>query len=207
MACSCRSGAQSEAARSRTVESSALEQSLLAAVNKLRSDPDSFAGLIDSRRPYYRDRLLQLPLHPAIQTQEGVRAVDDAVAALDDTEPMPQLQYSAALRTAARSHGSELGRTGKISHEGNDGSSPRDRMSRFASIEGSTGEVISFGLDDPEEMVIEFVIDDGVASRAHRAILLGTAYRYAAAACGPHSYYKLICVVDLAEQVRPKTAR
>ena len=147
--CSTHDAVSPEGSRSRsnaTAPGSLHEQSILDAINRLRTDPGTFALMIDSRRAYFQGKILHLPAHAAVQTREGVSAVVEAVDSLANSEPVPALQLAPALRQAAREHGSELGKRGLISHEGADGSSPRDRILRYCGVEGETGELISFGL-------------------------------------------------------------
>lgn len=193
--------------RSRQDGGTARERSVLDALNRLRTDPEGFADLMEARTPFYQGKILRLPGHQPLQTREGAAALSQAVDQLDDLKPVAPLKFSPALRSAAAAHGQDIGRRGVVSHEGADRSTPRDRMSRFAGIDGLTGEAISFGLDEPEDIVIELVVDDGVPSRAHRKLLMNPAFRFAAVACAPHAYYKTACVIDLAQSVGPKPPR
>jgi hypothetical protein len=59
--------------------------------------------------------------------------------------------------------------------------------------------VISFGPEQPPAVVIDLVVDDGVPDRGHRKILLDDRLRFAGAACGPHTIYRTMCVIDLAD--------
>jgi hypothetical protein len=206
-ACSHQQHAAQSAERSRQDAASAREQSILDALNRMRTDPVGFADLIEARTPFYQGKVLRLPGHKPLQTHEGVAPLSQAVDQLDGLSPLPALKYSAALHASALAHGRDIGSRGVVSHEGKDGSSPRDRMNRFAGIGGMSGEAISFGLEEPEDIVIELVVDDGVPSRAHRALLLNPQFHFAGVACVPHSYYRTACIIDLSQSVGPKPAR
>lgn len=207
-ACSQPQHSAQTAERSRQHESGSIrEQSILDALNRLRTDPSGFADLMEARTPFYQGKILRLPGHTPLQTHEGLAPLSQAVDQLGQLSPAPSLKYSAALHSSALAHGRDIGSRGVVSHEGKDGSSPRDRMNRFAGVGGLSGEAISFGLDEPEDIVIELVVDDGVPSRAHRALLLNPQFHFAGVACVPHSYYKTACVIDLAQSVGPKQAR
>ena len=183
------------------------EQSVLDALNRLRTDPQAFADLMDARIPFYQGQLLRLPGRKPLATREGVAALTEAVDALDDVKPLSALQFSPALHRAAAAHGRDIGARGVVSHEGSGGSTPSDRMKQFAGATGATGEAISFGLDEPEDIIIELVVDDGVPSRAHRKLLLSPDFHFAAVACVPHSYYNTVCVIDLAHSAGNARAR
>ncbi len=167
-------------------------------LNHMRSDPAEFAGWLEARRIYYSGRLLRMPGQIAIQTQEGVTALDEAVAALRETKPMPPLDVSDALRNSAADHARDIGPKGLVAHEGSDGSSPQDRILRYSKQFRSTAEVISFGPSDPASVIADLLVDDGVANRGHRRILLDPQYKVAASACAPHTTYRTVCVIDLA---------
>jgi uncharacterized protein YkwD len=207
LGCSAPQEAAQTGERSRIDPASLREQAILDAINRLRTDPDGFADFVEARTPFYQGKILRLPGHNPLETHEGAAALTQAVDELDALEPAQPLKLSPALRQSAMAHGRDIGPRGVVSHDGRDGSSPRDRMSRFAAVSGTTGEAISFGLTEPEDIVIELVVDDGVPSRAHRKLLLNPAFRFAGIACVPHAYYKTACIIDLAQSVGSKTPR
>ena len=58
------------------------------------------------------------------------------------------------------------------------------------------GETIAYGPRDAATVVRQFVVDDGVPRRGHRALLFSAAFRFAGADCAPHPVYGSVCVVD-----------
>jgi uncharacterized protein YkwD len=58
------------------------------------------------------------------------------------------------------------------------------------------GETISFGPQDARTVIIDLVVDDGAPSRGHRQILLDDRFTVVGAACGPHTVYRYMCVLD-----------
>jgi len=70
---------------------------------------------------------------------------------------------------ACKDHVLDTGPSGLTGHTGTDGSSPFDRMGKYVSLEGTSGENIAYGLSSPERVIMQLAIDDGVASRGHRA--------------------------------------
>lgn len=128
--------------------------------------------------------------------------MDDAIRALRSTPSRPSVAESRALRDAAVQHVRDIGPKGAISHEGTDGSSPFDRVRRRDPQVMAVAEVMSFGSDTPESVVVDLLIDDGVPDRGHRRILLDPKYRFAGSACGPHKTYGVVCVIDVADSAK-----
>jgi hypothetical protein len=102
------------------------------------------------------------------------------------------------LHLTAREHVLDIGPSGVVSHTGTDGSSPTDRTERFGSWLGSVGENISFGHDDPAEVVLQFLVDDNVPSRGHRDAVLNPDFRVVGMWLGSHTKYTHCSTVVLA---------
>jgi uncharacterized protein YkwD len=171
---------------------------VIAELNALRTNPPGWARHLEERRKWYRGNLIRQPGRTPIRTQEGARAVDEAIEALRKLKPAGAVAYSSELARAARDHVRDIGPRGATTHTGSDGSSPRDRFSRYLPRVRTLGEAISFGPGDARSVIMDLIIDDGVPDRGHRRILLDPAYRLGGAACGPHKRYGTVCVIDLA---------
>ena len=50
----------------------------------------------------------------------------------------------------------------------------------------------------PTGVMSQLLVDDGVADRGHRQSLLNPAWRFVGIACGGHSVYGGMCVLDFA---------
>src|SRR4051794_36991226 len=110
---SCRSQHPSSPATTASTEPTAGEHQtstgVLAELNVMRRDPPSYATRMEARRPYYAGHLLRIPGEVPLQTNEGVAALDEAVAVLRRTPPLPLIAGSEALMKAARDHASDIG--------------------------------------------------------------------------------------------------
>ena len=60
-------------------------------------------------------------------------------------------------------------------------------------------EVISYGATTPSEVVISWLVDDGVPSRGHREAVLDPGLTWAGGSCRPH-LLDPVCVVELGER-------
>lgn len=176
------------------------EQAVLAALNTARADPGAYARGLQTFRTYYKGNVLRAPGDAmAYQTQEGVKAVDEAVTLVSATSRSGSLAPSDVLRMGALDHVHEQA-GGATGHYSDDGASPADRV-RAHGGGGMVAEVIAYGARDPIDVIRQLVIDDGVPSRGHRNLLFDPAMRFAGVACGPHATFRMVCVIDMSQTV------
>jgi uncharacterized protein YkwD len=174
------------------------ELQVLMELNNARADPSGYGQGLQKYRSYFHANLLRYPGFPAdIQTEEGVKVVDETISYLGRQEPIGRLQPSLLLQAAAADHLADQARTGGTGHSGSDGSSPRVRVQRRG---GGiyVAEIIAYGSIDAEDAMRQLIVDDGVADRGHRSIVYSGELRYAGVACGPHPVFRTMCVIDLA---------
>lgn len=171
-----------------------IEKGIVRETNLARTDPKGYARKVEKYLTYYRGSLLYLPGKIPIRTREGAGAVREAIRFLKRQSPVGALQPSKGMCLAARDHVRDTGPKGKTGHYGSDRSSPFDRLRRYGKILRTAGENIGYGLDRPEWMVIQLIVDDGVRSRGHRKNLFKKRYRYIGVAYGPHRVYRTMNV-------------
>lgn len=170
---------------------------IVAELNAARTDPAAYARKARALRALYRGDRIERPGEVAEVTREGMAAVDEAIAFLERQAPLPPLRNSPLLARAAADHAGEQARTGGVAHDGADGSSPADRMRRYGRW-SATGEAIAYGRDRAGDVILQLIIDDGVADRGHRRILFNPAYGLVGASCAPHPVWRRACVLDFA---------
>ncbi len=178
-----------------------MEAEIVVAMNRLRSNPQAFADDLYTFRGYYEaDGIINFPgREVGVRTNEGVPAVDEAIAAAQNAEAANQLAVSAGLSRAAREHANEIGAAGHIEHRNARGEEPHQRMERYGVIRGYSGENIGTGDAGGTNMVISLFVDDGVASRGHRVYLITAAFRWVGVGCSRHVKWEIVCVIDTAE--------
>ena len=86
--------------------------------------------------------------------------------------------FTAGLARAAADHVRDTGRRGLIGHTGSDGSDLTKRIARYGTWSGEIGEEISYGIHGAREVIVDLLIDDGVATRGHRKSLLNPRWRH-----------------------------
>lgn len=168
---------------------------VVAEINRLRADPPGYARELRSYRQLFRGRVVADGNPGGTLTREGVRAVDEAIRALERQPAQPPLQIGRVLAAAAQDHVDDQGPRGLVGHQSASGASPSQRV--VARGGGPyISETISYGSRTARAVVRQLVVDDGVPDRGHRKALLAPEFRYAGAGCGPHAGYGTMCVVD-----------
>jgi uncharacterized protein YkwD len=176
---------------------STFEARVFAEIQELRKSPRAYAAKLRSYRKRFVGNMVKVEGRPDLRTHEGVSAVDSAIKDLQKVRSLPGLELSRGLSRAARDHALDLSRTGRVSHDGSDGSRPHQRIDRHGRWEGVVGENLSFANVPADEVVTLLLIDDGVPGRGHRKALLDPQFRVVGVACAPHRYGK-VCVMDFA---------
>lgn len=176
---------------------SPVEQEVLDELNLARTDPKRYAGFLAELRPYFNGNHLQRPGQPILITKEGVAAVDEAIDFLRAVQALPALTLSRGLSLAAKSHVDDQ-QGGAMGHTGSDGSEPWDRMNRYGSWQDEVAENIAYGGYSTRGVVVQLIVDDGVAGRQHRANMFNPKYRFVGVACGSHARLHDMCVMDFA---------
>jgi Cysteine-rich secretory protein family len=178
--------------------------SVLEAFNQLRANPAGFAVILRERRKYFVGKLLKIPGEPDLLTSEGVTPLDEVVEQLRTMRAaLSPVVLSDGLSRAAADHVRDTGGIGITSHTGTDGSNFTKRIARYGMWSGGASEVIDYGARDAAEVILNLLIDDGVANRGHRKSLLDPRWRYAGIACGTHSVLRTMCVIDFAASYKP----
>ena len=144
-------------------------EDVFAEINAARTDPLALIHILSQWRSCFQGNLLCLPGKLKLGTNEGVAAVDEAIAFLRSTKPVPALQrISAGMSVAAANFCADIGPKGMRGHTGSDGSTPYDRILRHGKWSGSAAENIAYGMTEAKEVVASWIVDDGVKSRGHR---------------------------------------
>jgi len=139
-----------------------------------------------------------------LQTQEGVKAVNGAIAAMKKHKAVGKLAAAKGLGESAAELVSDIGPKGELSHVGSDGSTPFVRMDRFGQWEVTAGENIATGSNVGRHIVMQMLIDDGVKGRGHRENVLNPQFHRVGVKVGPHKTYGFVAVQDFAGGYKDK---
>ena len=125
-----------------------------------------------------------------------VREAVKKINAIRKSKGLRAVKVDPALMTAALVHAKDLARIDDVSHYGTDGSSPVDRVSRAGYSGVMTGENVSAGQRDLDE-----VLEGWLNSRSHRKTLLMREARHmgVALAYDPDTTFRTFWTLVLAE--------
>lgn len=178
-----------------------LEAQILVELNDARANPSGYAKTLREYRSHFRDKVVLAPGETiGTRTNEGVAAVDEAIAFLERQSPLGPLVEAPALVRAATDHVAAQGPSGLTGHAGPDGSTLGERVGRHGLRWHALGETISYASDTATEVVRQLIVDDGVPSRGHRAIIFAPVYDAIGIACGPHARHQIMCVLDFSAE-------
>ncbi|HOZ72636.1 MAG TPA: CAP domain-containing protein [Spirochaetales bacterium] len=186
------------AAQAKVDASASIEERILAELNLARTKPSAYIEVLKEYRTHIRGNYLERPGETTVVLNEGVRAVDEAIAFLSRQTALPPLTPSAGLRRAAADHAADQGRTGQTGHAGSDRSTMKSRVERYGTWSRTIGENIAYGAETARDVVIQLIVDDGVASRGHRANIFNPGFLVVGIAFGAHPTYRTVCVQDFA---------
>ncbi len=177
---------------------SAREQATIDEINLARANPSAYIKFLEQFKQYYRDKEIHYADGSVLVSNEGVAALDEAIAFMRPLKPLPPLELRAGMVLAAKDQENDLVKTGKSGHKGSDGSNPGDRLSRYGTWADSLGEDIVYHSRGAREDVVSLIIDDGTSTRGHRKNIFKSDFHVIGIALSPPLKPGTICVITFA---------
>ena len=174
------------------------EKQLFDEINYARANPAEYLKRLELFRNNYRGKEVHYSKGNVLITNEGVAALDDAIAFVRKLKPLPPLDLRSGMVKAAKVHVDDLVSSGKSGHRGSDGSQPGQRLDRFGRWDQEYGENIVYESRTPLFDVIGMIIDDGTANRGHRENLFAEDFRVIGVAAGNRPGGPTVAVVTFA---------
>jgi uncharacterized protein YkwD len=183
------------------------EQNVIAELNKLRANPEVYIKILEDYLSKFNGKNVKISTKMELVTEEGKTPVIEAIEFLKTVKSMGELKISNGLMLATAEHISDLVKNDIIGHEGSAGDSPQIRAERYGMWTYDLRENISYGAKIPQEVILNFLIDDGVPSRSHRKVLLDRKLTKIGIATGVNKLWDPICVLLLAGNFYDKAAK
>lgn len=145
------------------------------AVNDARKNPIKWVDKITEKYIKKMDKDNVTHTEWKKKFKEGLPAMNEAVTFLKAAKPVPPLILNVGMSYAGFKHSIFMIKKGKLDHTGKGGSSMSNRLEEYGDWETTIGENILKTTNftrDPELIVMEWLIDDGVKNRGHRQNLM-----------------------------------
>ncbi len=175
-----------------------LEREVIEELNLARTKPKIYAEFLASYSSFFVGHEVHEPGKTIIITQEGRNAVNEAIRFLKNQKPLVGVSASKGMSKGANDMVRMQETTTQTGHQGRDGSTFAERISRYGTWNGSCSENIDYGNNNARRIVMALIVDDGVASRGHRMSIFEPRFRKAGVSFGSHKAYNYMCVIEFA---------
>jgi hypothetical protein len=181
-----------------------IEQEIFKEHNELRKNPKSYIEKLQNSLKFYNNYILLKEGEIPIPTYEGVEGVNNSINFLQNQKPVPELIYSKELSLSCKDILNDIGPKGLVSHEGTEIKNIYNRLEQYCDWDGAIAENLDFGFKNPENIIMNMIIDDGDENRYQRKNLFYPDFKYVGIAVGPHRDYGYCVVIEYALNIRER---
>ena len=147
-----------------------LEPEILSEINRVRTNPQGYAQWLEEQRQYYDGIWLKLPGEKPIRTNKGLKALNEAISALKEQQPLAALDISDTTLATANA-----------------------KLDNFATANNIQN--ISYGRVTPKGIVMSIVVDELFPDRRRRKSLLSSHANDTGVVCKPDPRYAKVCAI------------
>lgn len=178
------------------VDTDLMERAHTASGNALLSEQEQQVVLLVNLARMHGPVFVEQVLDPFMQGKEETPYTISLRDELMNAIPLEPLAPKGDLTKAAEKHAKYTGNSGRVGH---DGLRPfKERLAYLGKTYSFVGESCDYGYEDALNIVLDLLIDEGIASVGHRRTLLHAKYLYMGVSIAPHRTYRHTCVIDLA---------
>ena len=188
------------------VSTTAVEINILDEINEARTNPTKYIAYLQEYKQLFRGNTVYFPNGTRMITVEGTKAVDEAInflKALPKTEP---LKFSNGLSKPASLQIADLIEDSSLGHTSKDGSDLAKRLAKFGFVGNIYAESLIQYVQNPREMVLTMLIDDGLKSRGNRKNILSSKFKQIGIAVGKDRKGDSLCIAIFTDSFQEKNS-
>lgn len=179
-----------------------IEEEVIAELNFARTNPQRYAKeRLETFMSYFTSSGMSyiVPGQIEMTTNEGVDAVKACVRYMKKARPIGKLKRNSRLSKAAQEFADDSNKNNIMGHVDSHGKTLRQRLSAHG-FGSYTGECCSYGNKEAVYIVIQLLVDDGVASRGHRELIMDPNFNEAGVGVAEHPSFDFCAVIDFADK-------
>lgn len=152
-------------------------EALKTAINELRKDPKTLIPALQKRIGSYEGHKYRDTTGAKYKSMEGDAPAKEVLDILEKSTPLVEFIVDDALSNCAQTHADYLCTSGNIGHLDQDGLTVGKRLDKLGTWSGKLNEVIAVQSLTAEDVLVKWLIDDGIPDRGDRQALLSTDFK------------------------------
>ena len=188
------------------VSTTAVEINILDEINEARTNPTKYIAYLQEYKHLFRGNTVYFPNGSRMTTFEGIKAVDEAINFLKALPKTAPLKFSNGLSKPASLQITDLIEDSSLGHTGKDGSDLEKRLAKFGFVGNIYAEILIQYVQNPREMVLTMLIDDGLKSRGNRKNILSPKFKQIGLAFGKDRKGDSLCIAIFTDSFQEKNS-
>src|SRR3990167_2132213 len=178
---------------------------IISLLNSIRAAPKSFLEAVNTRLSTYVENKYRDTLRQKFKSTEGPKACKELHDLLETLAPLPPLVTDTTLASIAQSHCDTISAEGIVTHIGGTGMEVVRKLDEKGEWSGRYNECIGVQACTPTDLLLKWLIDDGIPSRGDRkALLIEKTSKIGIGVSLHHKTHQVCVVAILVENFGPK---